>query len=120
MKTRLASVLVVPALLLLVSGCGRNSENFPLPESAKHVSSNTINIPFPYETQSGERWLLNRDVLNKFEVQVINDGKLVATFPVDEQSKNSITLSGEQYTVQHITVNNDNTSGIVTLVNQSN
>lgn len=120
MKTKLACCLLIPAIFLLVSGCGQNSDNLPLPESAKSVSSNTINVPFPYGTQSGEKWLLNRDTSNKFEVQVINNGKVVATFPVDEQSNNTITLSGKQYTVKNITVNSDNTSGFVTLVNQGN
>jgi hypothetical protein len=106
---RLACFTMLPFCLLLLSGCGDDNEGLPLPESAKTVSSGTIDIPFPYETQGGERWLLKRIGSDQFEVQVIYRGKVMATFPVSGMHwQSTIILAGQQYVVQHITVNSDN------------
>jgi hypothetical protein len=111
---------MLPFCFLLLSGCGDDNQGLPLPESAKTVSSGTIDIPFPYETQGGEQWLLNRSGSDQFEVQVIYRGKVMATFPVSGMnSYSTITLAGQQYVVQHIMINSDKNSGIVTLARKT-
>lgn len=85
-----------------------------LPLSAK------VDIPFPYtDSENGEQWILARDASNRFVVQVIDASKVVATFSVDDtngiHSKAMITLGGQKYIVQNITVNSDHESGFVTL-----
>ncbi len=99
---------------ILVTGCGSQNKGLPLPQSAK------IEVPFPYaESSNGEQWLLNRDPSNHFVVQVINANKVEATFSVDSTNgnypKKTITLGGQTYIIQHITVNNGGDSGFVTL-----
>jgi hypothetical protein len=108
--------------MLLIIGCS-NQKELPLPSSAKTTDiQNVIHIPFPYfETTSakGEGWVLSRDTNGSSIVQVLSDGKAVATFPVNETESQrvneKITLGGHEYCVIKITAYNDNVSGIVTL-----
>lgn len=110
----------IPFLFLLVTGCGSKNNDLPLPSSAKTFSTNTFQVPFPYsESSNGEQWALSRDASNQnLAVQVSNGGKIVESFPVNTESNASITLGGQKYTISGITVNNDNKSGVVTLVKQ--
>jgi hypothetical protein len=114
-KTSFLSVLF---LLFLVMGCTpKHNSGLPLPSSAKKVSIDTIQVPFPYsESINGEKWDLSRDSSNHFVVQVSNNGKVEKTFPINSKSIESITLDGQIYNVSHITLNNDDISGFVVLV----
>lgn len=110
----------IPFMLLLVTGCGSKNNDLPLPSSVKTISSNTIQVPFPYsESSNGEQWNFSRDASNRNPVvQVKNGGNIVATFRVNVSSNPSFTLGGQKYTVESIRVNSDNESGVVTLVKQ--
>jgi hypothetical protein len=104
-------------LFFLVTGCTTKNNGLPLPSSAEKVSSNTIQVPFPYsESINGEKWDLNRDSSNHFVVQVSNNGRVEKTFPINSNSNESITLDGQKYNVGHITLNNDDKSGFVVLI----
>ncbi|NRD80881.1 hypothetical protein HPT25_26490 [Bacillus sp. BRMEA1] len=112
-KTSLFTTLF---FLLLVTGCTTKNNGLPLPSSTKKISSDIIQVPFPYsESINGEKWDLNRDSSNHFVVQVSNNGRVEKTFPINSNSKESITLDGQKYNVSHITVNNDDKSGFVVL-----
>jgi hypothetical protein len=111
--------LAIPLFFFLITGCGSQNNALPLPSSAKIISTNTIQLPFPYsESINGETWGLSRNTSNHFVVQVSNEGKIVKTFPVNSISNGSITLGGQKYTVKGIKVDNDNLSGFVMLVKQ--
>jgi hypothetical protein len=110
-------VLSTLILLYLVTGCSSQNYSLPLPSSAKKISTDTIQVPFPYsESTNGEKWGLNRNSSNQFEVQVSNNGRVEKTFPVNSNSNESITLGGQKYTVSNIILNNDEKSGFVVLV----
>ena len=110
---------VVPLIFLLTTGCGSKNNGLPLPSSAKKISTNTIQIPFPYsESINGEQWTLSRNSSNHLVVQVIDGGKIEKIFPVNTNITASITLGGQKYKVNHITVNSDNDSGFVTFFRQ--
>jgi hypothetical protein len=108
--------------MFLIIGCS-NQKELPLPSSAKKSDiQNVIYIPFPYFENTpakGEGWVLSRNSNGFFIVQVLNVGKAVATFPVNEPESQrvneSIRLGGHEYSVIKITAYNDNVSGIVTL-----
>ena len=96
----------------------------PLPISTKQTAENQITIPFPYTDQfpNGiEQWLLDRDTSNHFVLKVLFRSKEVAAFPVNpigiNQVTGKITLGGKEYSVTSITLNNDQTSGQITLQN---
>jgi hypothetical protein len=115
-------VVVLFVFSLFVAGCGTQSNDPSLPTSAKQTAENQITIPFPYTDQfpSGtEQWVLDRDSLNHFVIKVLYRNKEIATFPLNaigvNQVTGKITLGANEYSVTSITLNNDQTSGWVTL-----
>jgi len=127
MKSRCLLISFVSILFVAIfsgAGCGKQNNDPPLPTSAKQVAKNQITIPFPYTDQfpNGiEQWVLDRDTSNHFVLKVLFKSKEVAAFPINATQVNQvtgkITLGGKEYSVTSITLNNDQTSGQITLQN---
>jgi hypothetical protein len=114
---------------------GSKSNQLPLPSSAKTISANTIQIPFPYsESQNGEAWnLITRD--QDRILKITNKGKAVVDIPLSNSptafyvtklgksylggyrynTNTTIQLGNKVYKITEIDLNSDNTSGKVIL-----
>ncbi len=106
---------------------GTENDSLSLPASATQITENQIRkIPFPYTERfanGSEQWVLekdtSKDTTNQFLLKVLLNGREKATFPFKttgvNQKAGKIRLDGKDYAVISITLNNDQTSGWVTL-----
>lgn len=129
-------LFVIPFFLLFIVGCGVKDNALPLPSSAKAISSNTIELPFPYgESINGENWILDRNHSGDLVLKVKNKGRDVTEFPLTNKNgpffveklgkqyvggykykaKGTIQLGTKIYTVLEVDLNTDNQSGTIVL-----
>ncbi len=126
-------IIIVGLAIFFIHGSKNNQ--LPLPSSAKVISTNTIQVPFPYsESQNGETWqLIGRDQ-NKI-LKITNNGKTTADIPLSNNptafyvtklgkrylggykynTNTTIQLGNKVYKITEIDLNSDQTSGKVIL-----
>ena len=115
-------LILVLTIIIFITGCSTKTEGIPLPTSAKIKAHNELNIPFPYidkYTKNVESWVLDKDSSNRLILKVIYIDKVVITFPVNDVGFNKVNgkiiLGKNTYTFTSINLNNDMTSGFITL-----
>ena len=115
-------LILILTLIIFITGCTSKNKGIPLPTSAKINTHNEVDIPFPYTDKYNsdvESWGLDKDSSNRLILKVIYNDKVVITFPVNNVGVNKVNgkiiLGKNTYTFTSINLNNDMTSGFITL-----
>ncbi|MHB8126947.1 MAG: M56 family metallopeptidase [Desulfitobacteriaceae bacterium] len=103
------------------------NESLRLPSTAViSGETKTLTISFPVSDQFNngkEQWILDRNTSDHLVLKAMLDNQEKAAFPIkttgDNQAAGKITLEGKDYSVVSITLNNDQTSGLVTFQSSS-